>query len=221
MVLLAGSLLFAALAWTGILGPVAGVLLLGFFIGFLYHSYHREKRDSVAGEIHIQEVEDVGSLPKTSVGTWAAVLGGLAGLIVGSELLVDGGVGIARVAGVSDEVIGLTLIAFGTSLPELAASVVSAWRGHAEVALGNVVGSNLFNLLLVIGAVSMVRPLPVPEQILQFDLWVMLAVTVLLIPFLAGGRTFNRIEAAMFLTAYGVYIWAQAYGVDNLLAGLG
>ncbi len=221
VVLLAGSLLFAGLAWRGTFDLFAGIVLSVFFVGFLFYSYYREKRGSQAADIHIQEVEDVGNPPKTNAGIWTAIIGGTAGLIVGSKLLVDGGVGIARQAGVSEEVIGLTLIAFGTSLPELAASVMAAWRGHAEVALGNVVGSNLFNLLLVIGAVAMIRPLPVADQIMRFDLGVMLAATVILLPILAGGRTFGRIKAVLFLASYGAYIGVQIYGVRNLIAMVG
>jgi cation:H+ antiporter len=218
VLLLAGSLVFTGLAWRGTFDLFAGAVLSVLFVGFLFYSYYREKRGNQAADIHIQEVEDVGNPPKTNAGIWAAIIGGTAGLIIGSELLVDGGVGIARQAGVSEEVIGLTLIAFGTSLPELAASAMSARRGHAEVALGNVVGSNLFNLLLVIGAVAMVRPLPVADQIMRFDLGVMLVATVALLPILSGGRTFGRIKAALFLAAYGAYIGAQVYGVRNLIS---
>ncbi len=217
-VLLAGSLIFAALAWRGTFDLFAGGVLSVLFVAFLIYSYLREKRGGPTADIHIREVEDIGAPPKTAAGIWVEIIGGTTVLIIGSELLVDGGVAIARGAGVSEEVIGLTLIAFGTSLPELAASVMAAWRGHAEVALGNVLGSNLFNLLLVIGAVAMIRPLPVADQIRQFDLGVMLAATVALLPILAGGRTFGRIKAALFLAAYGAYIGAQVYGVRNLIS---
>lgn len=217
VLLLAGSLIFAGLAWRGTLDLFAGVVLSTLFVGFLFYSYYREKRGNQAADIHILEVEDIGNPPKTNAGIWVEILGGMAVLITGSELLVSGGVGIAREAGVSEEVIGLTLIAFGTSLPELAASAMSAWRGHAEVALGNIVGSNMFNLLLVIGTVSLIRPLPVADRIMRFDIGVMLVASVALLPILSGGRTFGRIKAALFLAAYGAYIGAQIYGVRNII----
>ena len=102
--------------------------------------------------------------------------------------------------------LGLTLIALGTSLPELAASVMAALRGHADVALGNVVGSNIFNLLAVGGTVAAVAPLPVADQILGFDLWVMAGATLFLLPFLVWGRTIGRGWGLGLLLAYGAYI---------------
>ena len=101
-------------------------------------------------------------------------IGGIGAVVTGAELLVHGGTEVARIYGVSEEVIGLTMIAIGTSLPELAASGMAAIRGHTDVALGNVIGSNLFNILGVLGAVAIIQPLPVAEQLLDFDLWVMM-----------------------------------------------
>jgi len=149
--------------------------------------------------------------------SWALVLGGLVGVIYGADILVEGAVGIARGFGVSEEVIGLTLIAFGTSLPELAASVMAAIRGHADVALGNVVGSNLFNVVGIIGMVAVVTPLAIPEQVLDFDLWVMMGATVVLFPYLVRGWRFGRLPAALFLALYAAYILIQGYGVSNVL----
>jgi len=119
---------------------------------------------------------------------------------------------------VSDEVIGLTMIAIGTSLPELAASGMAAIRGHTEVALGNVIGSNLFNILGVLGAVALIQPLPVAEQLLNFDLWVMMGATILLVPFMVTRWELSRTEGAVFAAGYVAYIMVQAYGVDHVLA---
>jgi cation:H+ antiporter len=148
---------------------------------------------------------------------WIALLTGLAGVVIGADLIVDGGVGMAKVFGVSDEVIGLTVFSIGTSLPELAASVVAAMRGHTDMALGNVVGSNLFNVLIVVGGVAMVVPLEAPQQILDFDLWLMMLVTVLMLPFFVVGLRIGRVVAVMFLVVYVAYIIAQAYGISSLI----
>ncbi len=150
-----------------------------------------------------------------------AILAGLAGVVFGADLLVDGGVEMAKTFGIADEVIGLTVLAIGTSLPELAASVVAAMRGHTDVALGNVVGSNLFNILAVVGAVALVMPLEVPQQLLDFDLWLMLGVTVLMLPYLIGGWRLGRSVAVSFLVGYAAYVSAQAYGVAQLMALFG
>ena len=221
LILLGGSLLFAALCWSGMVGLWPGMLLLAVFVAFLGHSYWRETRNGGGAEMGAQEVVEIRGVPASVTAAWLVLAAGLAGVVYGADLLVMGGVAVAEAAGVSEEVIGLTLIAFGTSLPELAASMVAAWRGHADIALGNVVGSNLFNMLLIVGVVAVVTPLLVPIQIMAFDLWVMLAATVLFLPFLVGGLRFGRLAAGVFLAAYAAYIAVQAYGVQEVLAAAG
>jgi cation:H+ antiporter len=137
---------------------------------------------------------------------------GLAALVAGAQLTVKGAVGIARDAGVSDAVIGLTVVAVGTSLPELASSLVAAWRGQAEIALGNVIGSNLFNLAVVLGATAMIRPTPVPAGGVA-DLTVLCALSLLLWWVCASqDRRIIRVEGALLLTAYLVYVSVRAFG---------
>jgi len=159
-------------------------------------------------------------MPKSIPIALAATVVGIAGLAFGADLLVAGGSEIARSFGVTEEVIGLTLFAFGTSLPELAASVVAAYRGHPDVAIGNVVGSNIFNMMLVGGIVSLVIPIPVPAQVLSFDIWVMLIATVMLLPVLMGWMKLDRKYAFVFFAIYLGYVGAQAYGVERLLASI-
>jgi cation:H+ antiporter len=221
LILLGGSLLFAALCWSGMVGLWSGIVLLAVFVAFLGHSYWREARNGGGAEMGVQEVVEIRGVPASVTAAWLVLAAGLAGVVYGADLLVMGGVAVAKAAGVSEEVIGLTLIAFGTSLPELAASVVAAWRGHADIALGNIVGSNLFNMLMIVGVVAVVTPLRVPVQIMAFDLWVMLAATVLFLPFLVGGLRFGRLAAGVFLAAYAAYIAVQAYGVQEVLAAVG
>lgn len=220
IVLLAGgSLLFSWFCLQGTLNLVAGVALLIVFLAFLAASYFRGKTDPEVLKEHLEELEELEKgIPKSIPVALAATIIGVVGLAFGADLLVEGGAGIARSYGISEEVIGLTLFAFGTSLPELAASVVAAYRGHPDVAIGNVIGSNVFNMMLVGGLVSVIVDMPVPGQVIHFDIWVMLAATAMLMPVLLGRMKLNRTYASVFFALYLAYVGAQAYGVEKLLA---
>ncbi len=122
---------------------------------------------------------------------------------------------IAESLGVSEAVIGLTLVAVGTSLPELSISVIATLRRHADVAIGNILGSNIFNLLGILGVSALLQPLPVHMRILQFDQWVMLASSVLLLLFLYTGRRLSRLKGGVLLTAYGVYLGLSFTAFDG------
>jgi len=134
------------------------------------------------------------------------ILAGLALLIGGSRLLVDHAVTLARSFGVSEVVIGLTIIAAGTSMPELATSCVAAFRRQADIAIGNIVGSNIFNLLAILGISSLITPLEAPG-ISTLDLSIMIVLTVLLLPLIHTGRTLHRLEGALLLFLYGTYLY--------------
>lgn len=134
---------------------------------------------------------------------------GLIGLAIGSELLVMGASSIARAFGISEVVIGLTLVAFGTSLPELATAVIAALRGHSEFTLGNVLGSNIFNILLILGCLALIVPFQVSAELLNFDIWIMAAVGLLVIPVMVTGRRVSRVEGAIFIAVYAAYIVYQ------------
>lgn len=135
---------------------------------------------------------------------------------MGSDLLVAGAVEIARAAGLSETVIGLTLIAVGTSLPELATSLVAALRRHGEVAIGNVIGSNLFNILAVMGFTAVVKPIPVAPQFLNFDIWVMLAATAVLTAYALKCKPIGRRAGGLLFVLYLAYIWALFSGYVGL-----
>ncbi len=219
--LIGGSLLFVALCSLGELSLMAGIVLLIVFAGFIVTSYARGKGDPEVIKEQIEELEELEKgIPKNVPVALLATVAGIIGLAFGADLLVQGGAEIAQSFGVSDEVIGLTLFAFGTSLPELAASVVAAYRGHPDVAIGNVIGSNIFNMLLVGGVVATVAGLPVPGQVLIFDNWVMLLAVAMLIPVLLGKMKLSRPYAGIFLVLYFAYVGSQAYGVERLLGAI-
>jgi cation:H+ antiporter len=207
VVMVAATFLFLWIARDGLLGRAAGVLLLGGLLAYLVWAYRSEViHGAPGGEVHAAEAGEIAVLPRSTLLTVAAIVIGLALLIGGSRVLVTGAVGIAEQWGVSQAVIGLTLVAVGTSLPELTVSVMAALRRHADVAIGNLLGSNIFNLLGILGVAALTQPLVVNARILQFDQWAMLGAAVLLTGFLRTGRRLGRVEGAVLLGGYVAYL---------------
>jgi cation:H+ antiporter len=136
--------------------------------------------------------------------------------VVGAEWLVTGATTLAKEFNVPDEVIGLTIVAIGTSLPELATSIVAAYRGHSDVCVGNVLGSNLFNLFGITGVTALFAPLPFSDKIVSFDLWVLLAATAIIIPFMLSGRRISRLEGSILLALYVGFIASQFIGMSGM-----
>lgn len=198
-----GSGLFALLAWDGSISRLEGVLLVAFLVGFVYFAYREARRGGPdAPEARLEVEPALAQRPGLLV-----VLGIAAGLIllvVGARALVTGAVELAIDAGVSTRVVGLTVVAIGTSLPELATIVVASGRRQTEVAVGNVVGSNMFNLAWIIGASAIVAPLPVPYAS-WLDFAVMLAFTGVMLLFSRTGRVLTRAEGAALLGGYVAY----------------
>ncbi|MBK5933024.1 sodium:proton exchanger [Rhodovulum imhoffii] len=208
VMMLAASLFFLSLAMTGSFRWPHGIALLaglGVVLADAFLIARRHRRESAGLAAEEGEIEGAdSSLSWGRIGFYTGV--GLAGLPLGADLLVDSSINIARAVGVSETVIGLTLVAVGTSLPELATSVMAALRRQADVVLGNVIGSNMFNLLCIVGIASLIGPIPVPAEMLRFDLWVMIGASVLLAPFVFRGWVLGRIWGALFLMLYGGYI---------------
>ncbi len=183
--MLAATVLFIVLAFCGVFTVWSGVVLLaalGLVLGAAFIEARAHRRCGCAGGDDLEEIDEADpNMPYWRIGVYLAL--GLIGLPLGADILVDNGTEIARTYDVSERVIGLTLIAIGTSLPELATTVMAALRRQADVALGNVIGSNMFNLLAIIGIATFVGPIPVKPTFLMFDLWVMLGASLLLVPF--------------------------------------
>jgi cation:H+ antiporter len=209
--LAASQLALAAVILTGMIGRAEGAAMLAGLLAYTVWCYVSERRAAggrpdPAARMRAQEAElptPQGAPPWLSA---AMALGGIALTILGARLLVDGATELALAAGISETVIGLTLVAVGTSLPELATSVVAALRRQGDVAFGNVIGSNVFNALGIVGVAALARPMPVPAQILGFDLWVMLGVAALGIAATMTGWRIDRREALLFLAGYIVYL---------------
>lgn len=200
------SVLFIGLAFRGVFDWIAGLVLLGALALVLADAFrdahlHRQ----ACREDEEDDIEGVDpDLPWWRICVFLVL--GLAGLPLGAGLLVDNATIIAKLYGVSDTVIGLTLVAIGTSLPELATTVMAALRRQADVALGNVIGSNMFNLLAIIGIASLVGPIPVDPEFLRFDLWVMLAASVLLVPFVYLRQDITRMWGVVLTVLYAGYL---------------
>ncbi len=205
-IMIAASLLFIALAFRGVFDWIAGtVLLLGLalMLGDAFRDAHLHRQACKGAPDDEPEGADP-DMPWWRIVVFLVL--GLIGLPLGADLLVDNATIIAKQYGVSDTVIGLTLVAIGTSLPELATTVMAALRRQADVALGNVIGSNMFNLLAIIGIASFVGPIPVDPGFLAFDLWVMLGASVLLLPFVYLSWNITRFWGVILSGLYVTYL---------------
>ena len=206
--MLGASLLFVAVASDLEMTRSEGIgalVLMGLFIASLFRRAKLQD-NPVDGDVS----ETGGWASKSVLALLGVILAGTGALYFGSEAFVDGASRIALHMGVSDHVIGLTVVAFGTSLPEIVASGMAAWRGQSDLAVGNVVGSNLFNLLLVLGTTATIAPLPMEADVLSWDIWWVLGTAAALIPLalLGGLRTprLGRWQGGLFVLAYLVYI---------------
>ena len=207
---IAASLLFVVLVGGSALArPDAFILLMAFF-GYLAWAIWTEQAGATPiAELHRAESEEVSAVPQSIALVVSLVVVGLLLLVGGSQVMLKGAIGLAEQLGVSEAVIGLTLVAVGTSLPELSITIVAAVRRHADVAIGNILGSNIFNLLGILGISALLQPLPVHARVLQFDQWVMLGSAILLFVFLYTGRRLSRPEAALLLGLYAGYLVAS------------
>jgi len=214
MIMLVATALFIGLAHTGSIGSQEGIILLTFLILFLIYSGMRAKT-ATCGHEQGEIVDEIQEKPDSYMLSGGLVVGGLIGLGIGADLLVVGAVEIATGFGVSEAVIGLTLVAIGTSLPELVTALVAAVRGHCDVAVGNVIGSNLFNLLGIMGITSMVGDVPVPDSFLHVDLWVMMAAAMLLVPFCSMRSKVGKAAGASMVALYVGYMVYLAHNAES------
>lgn len=202
--MIAVSFVLIGLAWDGTLTRLDGGLLITFLIGYLGYSGYAAHRARQAGA----EILDAEELAANHMGVTQMALFivfGIAGLAIGGKMTTDGALGVADMFGVSNSAVGLTIVALGTSLPELATSLAAAFRRQAGVVIGNVLGSNIINILGILGATALVVPLSVNTHILNIDIWVMLAVALAFLPLAFWTRRLNRYEGAAMTLAYAVY----------------
>jgi cation:H+ antiporter len=202
------SLAMLLLALDGSIGRVDGALLFGGVVVYTVFLIRQSRRETAQVRAEYDEAFAAPASRSAMPRNVALIVGGLVLLVLGSQWLVGAAVQTATALGVSQLVIGLTIVAAGTSLPEVATSILAAIRGERDIAVGNVVGSNLFNVLAVLGLGSLVAPdgVPVPAGALTFDLPIMIAVSIACLPVFLTGYTIARWEGAVFLGYYVVYV---------------
>lgn len=204
--LIISALCCLAVTWYGELSRLPGLLFILLIVGYIAYTYLKE------GSTGSQPSESTDTSKITETITqkvWFGLLlaaGGIAMTIYGAKLLVDGAIELARTQGISETTIGLTIVAIGTSLPELATSVIAAFRRNADIALGNVIGSNIYNIWFILGATAVIQPIPVPEAIMASDIWVMLAATLLLFGIIWKWQKISRPAGVLFMALYAGYI---------------
>jgi cation:H+ antiporter len=203
MIMIAATLLvMTAFHYLGELPRWLGIIGVALLLLYVVYVYYQER-----GHKHTLDPEHAAAAKMPPILAGVFVLGGLVGLMLGANLLVSAAIDLARMFGLSETVIGLTIVAIGTSLPELATSVVAALKKHADIAVGNIIGSNIFNILGILGVTAIVKPIPVPPQIIHFDMWVMLAAAVALMVYARAGYTLTRPVGVIFLAGFLVYTW--------------
>lgn len=219
MVMLAVAVVFSAIAFAMPLERIVGLIFVAALIGYVYLAFRQEKASANVGHgavydksLALQET-DVALAPPASprksllVSTLIA-LGGLVLVVIGGRFLVEGAIALARGFGISETVIGLTIVAVGTSMPELVTSLVAGIRKQGDVAFGNIVGSNIYNILGIGGFTALIAPGAVPDEIVTFDNLVMIGVSLVLVVFAWTGLRIARWEGAVLLTGYVVYVYA-------------
>ena len=200
--MIAASVLFIMFGMSGSFSWVYGIVLLSLLAFFLFDTFRQNSKKALNGEIL--------EFQQRTLHSWWTIIFfltlGVIGLPLGADLLVTNASALAKGYGVSDAVVGLTLVAIGTSLPELATTFVAFVRKKAEVVLGNLIGSNIFNLLAIIGITSLISPVPVDPIFIKFDFWIMLGASVLIAPFILLNIKFNRLSGFVFVALYISYL---------------
>ena len=218
LVMITTTIIYFGLGMTGRIDVSHGTAMLLFVVGYIAFTFREDSKANSAlahSDCDKSEQSDVSALQ--TLGFFGLVVIGLISVVVGAEWLVAGSTELAMAFGVPEEVIGLSIVALGTSLPELATSIVAAYRGHSDLCVGNVLGSNIFNLFGITGVTALLIPLPFSQKITQFDLWVLLLATIILLPFLFNRQKLYRLVGMIFVIAYISFIACQFAGMSGTM----
>jgi cation:H+ antiporter len=209
LMLVAATLVCVLVAISGYLDRWTGVLLVALLLAYFIYCYVQERRSA-----SLRIVEEADEYGERLMRVWSAlilVVIGIAFVITGAGWLVDGSIELARVYKISETIIGLTVVAIGTSLPELITSIMAAFRKETAIALGNVLGSNIQNILGILGLTATIRPIPVPHEIIRLDIWVMAGATLALFILAACSRELGRAQGLLLLVAFSGYVSYLTY----------
>ena len=206
LVIALSAIACAAVVMTGSVDRVTGVVLVLALIGYLVWATLGDRGSSGADESDASSDASPATGQRSLAVNLTMALIGLGGILLGADLLVVGAIDLASRLGVSETLIGLTVVAIGTSLPELATTVMAAIKREGDVAFGNIIGSNIFNSLGILGATAVVQPIAVPAEVATFDIWVMLGATAALILFAVTSWRINRFEGGVLLAGYVGYL---------------
>lgn len=191
----------------GSLNRLIGLIFLGLLLLYIVITYRLEReRSNPSADLHKAEADLAHAAPGGLIIAIVSLVGGLAVTILGARFLVEGAIDLALGWGVSETIIGLTIVAVGTSLPELVTSLLAAFRGQSDIALGNVVGSNIYNVLGILGLTAVVTPMTIPSDIARFDIWIMVAATAALLLATTSGWRITRLEGGTLVLAYAGYV---------------
>ena len=194
------SILFYVFSLDNVISRVEGFILIAILIAFIVFLI----RNSRKSNLHLDD--DIDGTPSNFPLTLLYLFGGLVGLKFGADWLLHGAIGLAKSFGMTEKVIAVTIVAFGTSVPELVASGVAAYKKQTDISIGNLVGSNIFNIMIVIGITAVITPIKVAESVMSFDMYWMLGIALALYPMMFIGKKMGRIHGAILLTAYVTYI---------------
>ncbi|MBD3246725.1 MAG: calcium/sodium antiporter [Candidatus Omnitrophica bacterium] len=212
-VMLASVVLLYGLSIDGMISRLDGCLLLAVFVLFLILSLRSSRSHSLEDELREFRLKKIFDSIRSRTAAGVVMVISIAGVVLGADLMVRGGTTLAELFGVRPWVIGITVFAVGTSLPELGASLAASVRKVPGIGLGNVVGSNIFNILFVLGLVALIRPIPVPRTLLGFEYPMLIVFTLVLALFMRSHYRITRMEGVVFLAGYAAFLfWVVRHG---------
>lgn len=210
------TILFVVFSWDLEIQRYEGIILFGILVVFTYWLIRNSRKKTKAQANTNSEDEGNDDVSNIKDNIWLSILFTLIGLVAlyfGSDWMVSGAESIALSAGMEPRVIAVTVVAFGTSVPELVTSLVAAFKKESDISIGNLIGSNIFNIMAVIGITAIVKPIPVEPETLSFDMWWVIGIAVALLPIMIIGKKINRFKGALLLCTYIAYIVTVVYTI--------
>jgi cation:H+ antiporter len=209
------TLLFLIFSLDGTIQTYEGIILFAILCAFTYLLIRNSrKKTKQALQETISDIDEIAAIKDGPLKATAFLILGLVGLYFGATWLLDGAVSIAKDFGMEERVIAVTIVAFGTSVPELITSAIAAFKKETDISIGNLIGSNIFNIMAVIGITAMVKPIQVSEATINSDMWWVVGIALALLPIMIIGKKVGRIKGALLLSSYIVYIGLMLISIN-------